>query len=49
MFSGVWSPDKKDGFVLNEKTIGAIEQNRISTGDLRIQILHITENAKCKN
>jgi hypothetical protein len=27
MFSGVWSPDKKNGLALNEKTMDGIKQN----------------------
>jgi hypothetical protein len=35
MISGVWSPDKKNGFALNEKTMDGTEQERILTGYMR--------------
>jgi hypothetical protein len=44
MFSDVWSLNKKNGFALNEKTMGRTKKTR----DLRIYILHITHNTNGK-
>jgi hypothetical protein len=37
-----------NGFALNKKTVSGTKQKSILSGDMRIKILHITENAKGK-
>jgi hypothetical protein len=43
MKSGIWSPNKKNACVLNEKTMGGTKQNGILKGDQRLWSLHITD------